>query len=213
MPKCSTWYGTGVPYAGVCPPRISNPEQRAEILIAVAFRLEVSERPTALAHALTAIQQLEGELEQAEMLMALAPQLTPELARQALTTTRSIASDERRAEILIALTPIFAEGPQRQALLTDALATVQSIVNGSQRTRLQAALAPQLDHSLVLQILRSAGSVRDEKEQLQLLTTLLPCIPSSQRPAIFGYTLAGADKVLSDNTAERATNPIDRTIH
>ena len=162
-----------------------NPQQRAEILIALAPRFSHrSEQRTVLADALTTMQSIADSEQQTRLLVALAPQLTLELARQALNTAQSVWNPQQRAEVLMALLPHLAEGAEPQTVLTDALKTIMSMWDLDQRARMLASLRDHLRNTFEREALWTAiRDLRDLYVRADRLAKMIPLMPESSEHA------------------------------
>ncbi len=147
--------------------------QRAELFTTLIPMVPTEAREPALAQALAAAREIEGERSRAEVLAALAPQLTGRLLAEALAAVREIAYESRRAEVLAALAPQLTG-----RLLAEALAAAREIEGERSRAEVLAALAPQLTGAMrehiLSEALAAARGIADVYARAKVLEALAP---------------------------------------
>lgn len=147
---------------------MTRPDDRLELLQALARRTPVRELPEALD---VAVEVTDPYL-RAQLLTALAPRLPASLMATALGAAEQLAKESYRRQVLEALAPALPTG-----LTPRALAAADQIIDEFLRGQVLAALVPRLPDDLLGPALAAARQMATEDGRVPVLTALASRLP------------------------------------
>jgi len=172
---------------------------RAYVLATLARYLTGEEREHVLREGLAAARAKKNEDYRAEVLVALAPQLTDENLREGLAMVRPIKYESHRAGVLVALAPqLTGEN------LREGLAAARAIESEGARAKVLVALAPQLTGEEREQALReglaAARAIEKESFRAKMLAALAPQLTGEEPEQVLREALATARTIENESS-------------
>ena len=165
-----------------------------EVLRGFILIFLVSKLPKLLPEAQAFLQKiLQYQEECAEVLILLAPELSPELLIEVLPAARQVKNKEKRAEVLILLAPKLPE------LLPEAVAAIREIKNEEKRadtlSKLAEGLTPELLTEVLVAAIRTAiRKIQDEEKRADILSKL-----AEKLPELLPEVLAAAKEIPDES--------------
>jgi hypothetical protein len=171
---------------------------RVATLITVAAHLPAEQCRAVQVEALATMPDIGNDDLLAKALIALAPQLPPELLPKALAIGRTIPYEWDRAKTLAALAQPQSE-EERLPVWTEVLAIARAIRLERDRAEAMVALAPQLPPELASEALQIGREMSSGEAQVQALAALAPHIPAEARSAVLAEAVAAIGSIAIDH--------------
>lgn len=159
--------------------QISDQQQQFSALIGIIPHMETRQRTHALRQMLESIRQVPIDYKRARLLVALAPNLPPELIQDALETAHSLSEPFDRVSAYIALAQNLPP-TDRPRIIAQTWKLISEIDDGYDRSSALASIAPFLPPAAKDDLARHADhvirSIEDEYDRASAISILAPLL-------------------------------------
>jgi hypothetical protein len=159
---------------------IRDGSRRARVLGALAPHLKSEMQKQALAEGLTAIHKIERDIERAQALAVLAPQLDGDLLASGVTAARTIEDPLYRVKALAEMAPDLDDEGRRR-IFVEELNAAYAIESEWKRAGILEALAPYLDEELLKEGLTAVLTIEYPLYRAEALAGLVPRLDDKVR--------------------------------